>query len=332
MFALSSHKIRFCKTTTTVWRARAAVIVWQRFNITVLLILDLAASYRKAGKYDEAYQLYHTICGQMEGCLKIRPSINKAMCLLETDQLRQARREVRFIVKIVDSSLADVNMPEVYQLVESQLRELAERFIESHEVTAALTLARCRFHIIQAIPQEDLARLLGLEKIGLLLQNVAEEMASIPKRPRSKSTYQFMCNVMEDILEEMQKVPNVDIRIKSSRIAWFLKYIGFCSDEMEDYQRSLLVYSQAIMLMKTVYGAEARLHKVLGFCYNNLAYVYEHTNQMKDSLKALKSAADIFNDAVDWSSDEDKSKCVAKTVAALHSLKDKITNSGRPSS
>lgn len=286
---------------------------------------ELAAVYRKSGKYNEAYQLYHTISGQMEGCFKIQPSINKTICLLETDQMKLARHEVREIVRVVNASVADENLYDIFQMLDGQLRDLAERFIESHECDPAILLARCRFEIIKALQQDSLTRLLSLEKIGLVLQNISEEMALLPKRPKTKCSYNCLCCLMDEILDEMQRVSEVDIRMKSSRVAWFLKYIGFCSDELEDYQRSLLAYNQAITIMKTVFGAEATYYKVLGFCYNNLAYVYEHTSQLKEAMKALRFAVDIFHDAIDWSSDEDKSKCIAKTLATLHAVKEKCT-------
>ena len=293
------------------------------------MFVDLAACYRKTGKYDEAYQLYHTICGQMEGCFKVEPSINKTVCLLETGQIRLARREVREIQKVVMESLTDENMFDIYPQIDGQLRDVAERFIESHECDPAVMLARCRFEIIKVIQQDSLSRILCLEKIGLLMQNIAEDMALLPKRPKTKQTYQNLCALSEEILDEMQKVCDVDIKVKASRLAWYLKYLGFCSDEMEDYQRSLLVYNQAIIIMKTVFGADAMYYKVTGFCYNNLAYVHEHTNQIKEAVKVLRLAVDIFHEAVDWSNDDDKSKCIAKTLASLHTLKEKCNTQSR---
>ena len=261
----------------------------------------------------------------MEGCFKIQPCLNKAICLLETDQMRLARREVREIVRVVDNSVTDENMYDVFHQLDGQLRDLAERFIESHECDPAILLARCRFEIIKGLQQDGVTRLLSLEKIGLVMQNISEEMALLPKKPKTKCSYNCLCCLMDEILEEMQKIGEVDIRMKSSRVAWFLKYIGFCSDELEDYQRSLLAYNQAITVLKTVFGKEAKYYKVLGFCYNNLAYVYEHTSQMQDALKALRFAVDIFHDAIDWSNDEDKSKCIAKTLATLHAVKEKCS-------
>lgn len=287
------------------------------------MFLDLAALHRKSGKYDDAYQLYHTITTQLVGCHKLRPFINKTICMIESGQLRQARKEVRWIIRVVEESRRDENMIEMFSEIDSQLRNLAERFIESHDYCSAITLARCRFDIVKVLRQDGLTRLLCLEKMGLLIQNISEEMASTPKRPRTKSTYNRMCCLLDEILEEMQDVSGVDTLIKCSRVAWFLKYIGFCSDEMEDFQRSLVVYNQAIMLMKTVYGSQAAYHKVLGFCYNNLAYVYERTDQFHDAIKVLKRAVDIFHDAVDWSSEEDKARCIAKAVATLQTLKER---------
>ena len=300
------------------------------FRSSVLIsafFAELAAVYRKTGKYDEAYQLYHTICGQMEGCFKIQPSINKTICMLETDQMRHARRQVRDIVQAVNRSMSDEKLQDIYQSLDGQLRDLAERFVESHECDPAILLARCRFEIIKNLQQDGVTRLLGLEKIGLIMQNIAEEMSTLPKRPRTKASYNCLCCLMDEILDEMQMITEIDVRLKSSRIAWYLKYVGFCSDELEDFQRSSLVYNQAIAIMKTVFGPEAMYYKVLGFCYNNLAYVYEHTNQVQEALKALRFAVDIFHDAIDWSNEEDKSKCIAKTLASLHTIKEKCSRS-----
>ena len=243
--------------------------------------------------------------------------------MIESGQMRQARKEVRSILRVVEDSRKDVNMQEMFSEIDTQLRNLAERFIEGRDCDSAITLARCRYEIVKALKQDGLTRLLRFEKIGLLIQNIAEEMASSPKRPRSKSSYACMCCLLDDILEEMQNVCGVDTLVKCSRVAWFLKYIGFCSDEMEDFQRSLVVYNQAVTLMKTVYGSQAVFHKVLGFCYNNLAYVYENTHQLPDAIKVLKRAVDIFHDAVDWSSEEDKSRCIAKALGTLQALKER---------
>ena len=260
----------------------------------------------------------------MEGSYKLVPMIYQARCFVETRQNRIARQICGEIVSMIEVIDDGDEMKKVCDVVDSALRDLAEEFVEElHDCETALILARARFMVIKTA-YEGLNRIIKLERIGLLMQNIAEELAMQSKRARFKPQYKCMGLLMEEILEEMQNVTGIGVEVKCTRIAWYLKYVGFCCDEVGDFQKSLLIYQQAITVLKTVFGDECRFYRVLGHCYNNMAFVLESTNHLTEATSALRRAIDVFDSAVDWNSEDEKAKCISKTSAALHEIKAKL--------
>ena len=288
------------------------------------IFVELAMNYRRTEKFDEAIQIYQTLIAHMEGAHKILPTIYQARCFLETRQTKIAKQICSEVVSMIQTCEDKEELKRIADSIDSAMRDLAEEFVEEvHDCETALMLGRGRFILIR-VCYEGLNRVIKLERIGLLMQNIAEELSMQSKRARFKSHYKTMTVLMDEILEEMQNVSGVGVEVKCTRIAWYLKYVGFCCDEVGDFQKSLLVYQQAVAVLKTVFGDEAKYYRVLGHCYNNMAYVLESTGHLVEAITALRRAIDVFDSAVDWSTEDEKAKCISKTSAALHEIKTKL--------
>ena len=290
----------------------------------IFFYLELASNYRKLEKFDDAIQIYQTLISQTEGAYKILPTVNQARCFLDTRQTKIAQQVCAEAVLMIENTLSKESLEPIADAVDCALRDMAEEFVdEVHDCDTALELGRARFILLKNT-YDGMDLVIKLERIGLLMQNIAEELAMQTKKPKFKYQYKAMSVLMDEILETMQGVTGVGIEVKCTRIAWYLKYVGFCCDEIGDFQRSLLVYHQAITILKTVFGEEAKHYRVLGHCYNNMAFVLESTNHLIEAVNSLRRAIDVFDSAVDWTSDEEKSRCISKTSAALHEIKSRL--------
>ena len=288
------------------------------------MFLELALTYRKTEKFDEAIQIYQTLINHTEGSHKLLPTIFQARCFLETRQNRIAKQICSEVISMLESIEDPDELRKVADNVDHALRDLAEEFVEEiHDCDTAILLGRGRFLLIKQ-SFEGLNRVIKLERIGLLMQNIAEELSMQSKRARFKVQYKTMSVLMDEILEDMENVTGVGVEVKCTRIAWYLKYVGFCCDEVGDFQKSLLVYQQAIAILRTVFGEEARYYRVLGHCYNNMAYVLESTQHLMEATSLLRRAVDVFDSAVDWTTEDEKARCISKTSAALHEIKAKL--------
>ena len=225
---------------------------------------------------------------------------------------------------MIESCVDEDELKKLADGLDSAMRDLAEEFLEeTYDCETALILGRARLLLISSC-YEGIDLLIKLERIGLQMQNIAEKLSMQGKRARFKSSYKTLSTLLDEIFENMLDVSGIGIEVKCTRVAWYLKYFGFCCDEMGDFQKSKLIYGQAISILRTVFGDEAKYYRVLGHCYNNLAYVLQTTGHKIDAIIALRKAMDVFELAVDWPTDEEKTKCISKTSAALYEIKLKL--------
>ena len=83
---------------------------------------------------------------------------------------------------------------------------------------------------------------------------------------------------MDKVLKKMQRIGDVDLKVKCKKIARFLKTYGYCCLQVPDYDKSIEIYKQAASLLESTFGDDANHYKVLGHCYHNLGAAYKNSN------------------------------------------------------
>ena len=99
---------------------------------------------------------------------------------------------------------------------------------------------------------------------------------------------------MDKSLKEMQRIGDVDLKVKCEEIAWFLKYYGYCCIEVADYDKSIEIHKQAISLLESTFGDNANHYQVLGLCYNNLGVSYENSNKLIEAKQYYETAVKVY--------------------------------------
>ena len=192
-----------------------------------------------------------------------------------------------------------------------EMKLLVKRFVKIN-VDSSLLLQRCRFDLIVGCFNGK-TRLLKLRDIGFEMQHIAKKLTKQNKRSDFKQQYP----VMDKILKEMQRIGDVDLKVKCEEIAWFLKSYGFCCNKAVDYDKSIEIHRQAISLMESTFGDNANHYRVLGHCYNNLGAAYEHSNKLVEAKQYYETAVKVYNEVKDWNDENKKMKHILFTSRLL---------------
>ena len=199
-----------------------------------------------------------------------------------------------------------------------EIKLLVERFVKIN-VDSSLLLQSCRFDLIVGFLNGQ-TQLLKLRDIGCDMAKIAMELNKQNKRSDFKQQYP----VMDKILKEMQRIGDVDLDVKCEKIAWFLKYYGFCCIEAADYDKSIEIHKQAISLMESTFGDNANHHRVLGVCYNNLGSAYKNSNKLVEAKQSYKTAAKVKKQVKNWDDENEKLESISFTSRLLEDVEAKL--------
>ena len=92
----------------------------------------------------------------------------------------------------------------------------------------------------------------------------------------------------------MQRIGDVDLKVKCEEIAWFLKCYGFYCNKAADYGKSIEIHKQAISLMESTFDDDANHYQVLELCYYyDLVAAYEHLNKLVEAKQCYETAVKV---------------------------------------
>ena len=266
----------------------------------------------------KALRTLETLIVQEEGAIRLLSMTMKIKCQIE---LREHDDATVTCVKMA-SMFEQINLENQPTTVMNELHDeiklLVERFIKIN-IDSSLFLQRCRFDLIIRFFKEK-TRLLKLQNIGFKKQKIAEELMKQNKRIDFKLQYPLV----DKILKEMQRIDNVNFKVKCESIAWFLKCYGFCCNKAADYDKSIEIHKQAILLMESTFGDDANQYKVLGHCYNNLGGACENSNKLVEAKRCYDTALNIYNQAKDWTGVQQKVGRILLATDNSQRVKDRI--------
>ena len=275
----------------------------------------VAIHYRKCKEFRKALDVTEILLHHMEGVNRLRPSIEKIKCLVALEKA-SAAKDVWFAVTIhlIKSSDFDKTIKECYPNIDKDLTELLNALKSCPRYDDVInTLSDALIRITKKYFSLDPGRKLKkLSKLGSSLKDWT---------PRSKKLTSKKMNVLNKLLEEMQKVDGVDVKDKSILIATFLCDLGEIYQKMDKHVRCGIAYLQAITLIRTTCGREAEKWKILGECYHKLGIAHQKSFDVDKSNNALLKAGKIYQNAVD-STQTEKQEVLQQISMDISNLSD----------
>ena len=183
-----------------------------------------------------------------------------------------------------------------FKILVKKIIELCQRY----EVTdLALTLLKFQFETVS----QNFKKQAKLEELGQLGITV-ERSAAVLSKLKNEKNFQRIKDLLERILFEMQSEETVNIKIKCSKVSMFLNNYSNCYFSMGDFHNAIVTNWQAENLIKTVLPHDAAHHKILAYCYQNLAKSSIRVKDKQAVCDCLMKAKDIIATVTDWNKNE----------------------------
>ena len=261
--------------------------------------------------------------------MEILALIRTCMRLCVTNQpdkgkeiVSELKRTIEFMTdsKRVTSMLRED--PEGIYICCSELATLTDQFIRLRELDPAVTLNKCRWFLATLLSGEK--RLSQFHDIGRSCQPIAE-IVVLQRRLNDCSQQQF--SFMDKILEAMQNEAGVSTHKKTKAIAGFLKFYGYACNKMGNFAKAIQVNEQAQRLLLKEFGANAANMKIYGYCENNIGSACEQQNNLSKAEHHYKKTLQIYENALDWSSHEEKQESCKLAASNLSRVQANLTRS-----
>ena len=272
-------------------------------------------------KYNEALKLLKIIVIQEKTTKKILPMIQKARCEIERSSYSEAKTTSKKIADLIESKAFENETNTTKRKCHEELGTLVEKLIEIKQIDLALLLVEIQFHLIKHsfTVQEELAK---LQYLGNLFKKIAETQTnqkSYGYKNNSVKAKQLYL-LYDEILNDMQLINNVHFKVKTKNIAWFMYYYGAGCNDMQDFTKSVDIYSKVIFYAKSNFGGDAAKYKVYGLCHHNYALALKNSNQLTEAKKMFEEALKLYEQASDWSIEQEKMNEIQNTFRALHQI------------
>ena len=249
--------------------------------------LDAAEAYMKAKEYKNALLTLQTLIVQEEGISKLLSMLKKIKCQVAMgDDAAITCAEVTSILNTLQ--IYDPSTSVVDQL-DDEIRLLADTFIEIN-LDIALVFRHCQFDLIKQFYEgyTKLMKLTTLSGIGNSIQP-----SGISKLLGFKSNQQY--SFMDEIVKEMQAVKNVDVKVKCSEVALFMKYYGCYCYKLRDFKKSIELLAKAIFLVETVFGEKTSCdNQLIPDLYHHLGLAYASLSNLVEAILSLEQANTLY--------------------------------------
>ena len=192
----------------------------------------------------KALRTLETLIVQEEGATRLLSMTVKIKCQIELGDNDNATVTCVEIASMFEQINLQNQTTTIMNELHDEMKLLVERFVKIN-IDSSLLLQSCRFDLIVGFFNGK-TRLLKLRDIECEMQDIAMELNKQNKCIDFKEQYPLV----DKILKEMQRIGDVDLKVKSESIAWFIKLYGYCCNEVADYDKSIEIHKQAISLME----------------------------------------------------------------------------------
>ncbi|CAK8671581.1 unnamed protein product [Clavelina lepadiformis] len=275
----------------------------------------------KEKRFDDAIPILQRIVRSVEGHHKINHVINLVRCLFETDQMEEAKTFCKDLHSTLNSANFTSAAKDICKNCDVDLLHIAEDFI-GKDYKASILFLRCAFKVIATL-HSGKQKLQKLESITFRMMKVAKEMS----RQNNKNEFKSQFGFMDEIIDDMLRVTDVDLKTKCKKLAWCLLNKASCFKYTSFYSQSIEDNKQAILLMKAAFGDDAKFYRVVGDGYNNLGVAYEADKQLMEAETAYLQAKHVYEAVTDWKHNEDRQSFIRLTENNLKIISDKYHNS-----
>ena len=184
----------------------------------------------------------------------------KIKCQIELGDFEEATVTSDEMVSVMEKTTCFQHQTKKFiNYVDGEMEFLVNRVVKIKPDTALL-LQRCSSHLIQQHHSRK-AKLRKLKEIGDIMPVIAEELIAQNNFEASDQKY-FL---MESILQQMQQIEKVDLKLKSKNIVDFLSNFAYCCILGKKFHQSIEIHQKAIFLFETGFDMESHYYRVLGF-------------------------------------------------------------------
>ena len=207
-------------------------------------------------------------------------------------------------------------MDECYQ----KINNLVTKFVKVETPTPAISLLSSLRSIVSKHCSGE-SKLVNLRELDLPMQGIAEELG----RQSEKDQFKKLCDLIDDILLELNEINDVDPKLKSKNIAWLMSYYSCCCQYLGNYEKPIELYTQAIDILQSAYGKNARKFRLYGFSHGNLGRSYENNNEVKKALVYYKKALELYNFVTDWPDEQPKKKRIKFAMQDMERIENMLS-------
>ena len=161
--------------------------------------------------------------------------------------------------------------------------------------------------------------------ISVVLTSVAKVIEGTNQIELFKKQYEFLDNV----LLAMQNFLVTDLttmKVKCEKVTSFLYNYGYCCIEVKDYVKAIMLCNQATASRKLAFGDKSNNCKNFAGSYSNLGHALENSNHLLEARTAYQTSIDIYKQASDYQSNNEKSEHILRTTNNLLRVENKLKN------
>ena len=271
-------------------------------------------------KFNDALQILKAaIVIQDESVDQIFSMIQKCRCEIEIGCNDEAKTSCYEITQLLASKVFEKANVEHKAKCLDKVKSLVEKLIEIKKLDEALLLIESQFTLIKQFYSDE-EKLDKLVNLGIPMLTITEHFHFETSSTKANKCYLLL----DKILLEMQTSNIADFQCKTEKVALFMNYYGYCCNVMKDFTKSIEVHSNAIFLMKSIFGQDADHYREYGTSHHNFGNALKHLSCFKKAKQKCEEALNIYVSAKDWSNDEHKMKCVLLTTSLLHEATTKL--------
>ena len=301
------------------------LLPYPAYFLTDLVFAESADALINDGKYNKALDILKTIVINEKRTNKIPPMIQKLSCEIDERLYSDAKTTGREIANLIESKeFEKKENNHTKQIYHNKLHSIAMKLIKIKHFDLALLLVEIQLNLIKHSysVQEKLTK---LQNLGISLTDISKNLHYKKDLKKVKEIYLLY----DKVLNDMQSINDIDLKIKTENIAWFMYYYGTGCNFMKDFNKSMVIFPKAIFLMKANLSDNANNYVVYGICHHNYANVLIETKRLIEAKERFEEALKIFEEATDWPNEEQKINKFIITISAIDEINFRLTSNKR---
>jgi len=270
--------------------------------------------------YNDTMKVLQDIIEKKDDWEKITVIIKKITYQIANRRITDAIASTNELIAILNEADSKTS-PTAFIIDECYIEiiSLATKFVTVKTPEPALLLLQSLFIFIKTFCVGE-AKLIMLCELGFPTQSIAEEVV----KQGMKDKFDQLSTFMDDILVDLEKIEDINPKLKSKQITWLMSYYCCCCQFMGNYTKSIEWYTKAIKVLEAAFGNGAQNFRLYAFSYYNMAFSYECSDQLKTALKYYKKAQKIYMLVTDWPCHGLKNVRITEVATSIQRTQNKL--------